>query len=173
MIEENRNHTNTVTAFIGLGSNLGDRKEMLQAALQRLDDLPEVCVTRRSSLYETAPVGVTDQPDFLNTVAEVNTTLSALALLQALLDIENRLGRVRTLRWGPRVIDLDLLVYGGEQIALPELTVPHPRLSERAFVVVPLAEIVPELILPGDTQTIWEQAEKFLGDGNIRRIEVV
>ena len=173
MIQENRNHTNMVTAYIGIGANLGDRIKALQVALQMLNDLPEVRVTRESSVYETAPVGMTDQPEFLNAVVEVKTTLPALALLRALLDIENCLGRVRTLRWGPRVIDLDLLVYGTEQSALPELIVPHPRLLERAFVMVPLAEIAPELVLPGDTQTIKEQAGKFCSDGNIRCVGIV
>ena len=130
-------------------------------------------VRQVSSLYETAAVGVTDQPDFLNAVAEVATTLSAAALLDALLNLENLLGRKRTFRWGPRVIDLDLLLYGDEQITLPTLTVPHPRLSERAFVLVPLAEIAPDLVLPGDNRTVAEMANNFCGDGNIRRVGVV
>ncbi len=128
---------------------------------------------RVSSLYETAAVGVTDQADFLNAVAEAATSLSAAALLSALLNIENLLGRTRTYRWGPRVIDLDLLLYGEQQIALPELTVPHPRLRERAFVLVPLAEIAPELTLPGDNQTVAELANNFRAGGNIRRVGVV
>ena len=134
-------------------------------------------VRQVSSLYETAAVGVTDQPDFLNAVAEVQTTLSATLLLDALLNLENLLGRVRTFRWGPRVIDLDLLLYGDEQIGLPHLTVPHPRLRERAFVLAPLAEVAPGLRLPGDTQTVQERASNFVnnfhGDGNIRRVGVV
>ena len=173
MIETSTNHTNTVTAYVGLGANLGDRKDTLQAALRLLDDLPEVRIIRRSSLYETAPIGVTEQPEFLNAVVEVETTLPALALLRALLDIENLLGRVRTLRWGPRVIDLDLLVYGSDLIALPELIVPHPRLWERAFVLTPLAEIAPELVVPGTNQTAKEMANNFHGDGNIRRVGIV
>ncbi len=130
-------------------------------------------VRRVSSLYETAAVGVTDQPDFLNAVAEVYTTLSAEALLDALLNLENLLGRERTFRWGPRVIDLDLLLYGSEQIALPTLTVPHPRLRERAFVLIPLAEIAPELTLPGDHQGVAELANNLDAGGNIRRVGVV
>ena len=130
-------------------------------------------VRQVSSLYETAAVGVTDQPDFLNAVAEVHTTLSATALLDALLNLENLLGRVRTFRWGPRVIDLDLLLYGKEQITLPHLTVPHPRLRERAFVLVPLAEIAPGLTLPEDRQTVQERANNLNGGGNIRRVGVV
>ena len=132
---------------------------------------------RVSSLYETAPVGITDQPDFLNLAAAARTSLAPQALLDALLHIENQMGRTRTERWGPRVIDLDLLLYGGEQVALPGLTVPHPRLRERAFVVVPLAEIAPEMALPGDGKQIAELAQLFSEDfsckGNIRRVGVV
>jgi len=131
-------------------------------------------ISRVSSLYETAPVGVTDQPDFLNAVAAVRTGLGPEETLDALLHIENQMGRVRTQRWGPRVIDLDLLLYGGERVSLPRLTVPHPRLRERAFVLVPLAEIAPELRLPGEEERAAQLAEVFLqdscGDGNIRRI---
>ena len=166
-----------MTAYVGLGANLGDRAAALRTALSSLHNLPTMEVRRVSSLYETAAVGVTDQPDFLNAVAEVHTILSATSLLDALLNLENLLGRVRTFRWGPRVIDLDLLLYGDKQIALPTLSVPHPRLRERAFVLVPLAEIVPGLRLPGDTQTVQELAAhlvtNFLGDGNIRRVGVV
>ncbi len=146
---------------------------MLHSALSLLGDLPTIDLVRVSSLYETAAVGVTDQPDFLNAVAEVGTALSATALLDALLNLENLLGRKRTFRWGPRVIDLDLLLYGSEQIVLPELTVPHPRLRERAFVLVPLAEIAPELVLPGDHRIVTEIANNFRGEGNIRRVGIV
>ena len=146
---------------------------MLRTALSSLGDLPTIKVRQVSSLYETAAVGVTDQPDFLNAVAEIGTPLSAAALLDALLNLENLLGRKRTFRWGPRVIDLDLLLYGDEQIALPHLTVPHPRLRERAFVLIPLAEIAPQLTLPGDGQAVAELANNFHGDGNIRRAGVV
>lgn len=159
---------NCVVAYLGLGANLGDREATLRTALSSLSDLPTIQVSQVSSLYETAAVGVTDQPDFLNAVAKISTSLSATALLGALLNLENLLGRVRTLRWGPRVIDLDLLLYGEAQIALPELIVPHPRLRERAFVLVPLSEIAPEMVLPGDTQTVQERANYFRGDGNIR-----
>ena len=131
-------------------------------------------IIRVSSLYETAPVGVTDQPDFLNAVAAVQTGLGPLETLDALLHIENQMGRVRTERWGPRVIDLDLLLYGGERVSSPGLTVPHPRLRERAFVLVPLAEIAPELRLPGDGGRAAAFAKVFsqdsCGAGNIRRV---
>ena len=166
-----------MTAYVGLGANLGDREAMLRAALSSLGDMPTMEVRRVSSLYETAAVGVTEQPDFLNAVAEIGTSLPAMALLDALLNLENLLGRKRTFRWGPRVIDLDLLLYGNEQIALPGLTVPHPRLRERAFVLVPLAEIAPQLTLPGDNRAVAELANfrenNFRGDGNIRCVGIV
>jgi 2-amino-4-hydroxy-6-hydroxymethyldihydropteridine diphosphokinase len=171
--EMNSNHTNTKTAYIGLGSNLGNRQDNLQMALSKLAEMPTIKVTQVSSLYETAPVGVPDQPDFLNAVAALETALPAVKLLDVFLHLENQLGRVRTFRWGPRVIDMDLLLYGDEQIALPSLTIPHPRLRERAFVLVPLAEIAPELVLPGDTKTVKELASYFCGNGNIRRRGVV
>lgn len=134
---------------------------------------PALEVVRASSLYETAPVGRTDQPDFLNAVALLRTSLPPRDLLDALLHVENRMGRVRTLRWGPRVIDLDLLLYGDAQVETPGLTIPHPRLRERAFVLVPLAEIAPDLRLPGDGKRVLELAEILSGDGNIRRVAVV
>ncbi len=162
-----------MTAYVGLGANLGNRTASIQAALYSLSNLPTMEMRRVSSLYETAAVGMTDQPDFLNAVAEVGTSLSAIELLDVLLNLENLLGRKRTIRWGPRVIDLDLLLYGDEQITLPALTVPHPRLRERAFVLVPLAEIVPELTLPGDHQAVAALANNFRAGGNIRRVGVV
>ena len=166
-----------IIAYIGLGANLGDRQGSLQAALKKLDNPPTMKVIRVSALYETTPVGVTDQPEFLNAVAAVKTTLSPRELLDVLLHLENQMGRVRTLRWGPRVIDLDLLLYGETQVALAGLTVPHPRLRERAFVLVPLVEIAPDLALPEDGRLVSELAESFSGDsgspGNIRRLDFV
>ena len=149
------------------------REAAIDAALEELGQTPGIDVSRVSARYETAPVGVTDQPDFLNAVAQVQTSLAALDLLSVLLGIENQLGRVRTVRWGPRVIDLDLLLYGDAQIVLPDLIVPHPRLRERAFVLVPLAEIAPDLVLPGDTATVEVLAKEFRGTGNIWRVGVV
>lgn len=164
-------------AYIGLGTNLGDRQANMQWALRELAVLPTIEIVSVSSLYETAPVGVTDQPSFLNQAAAVRTTLSPQALLKVLLHIENQMGRTRTIRWGPRVIDMDLLLYGDAQIALPGLTVPHPRLRERAFVLVPLAEIAPDLALPEDGKTVSEIAESFSEEScnprNIRRLNFV
>ncbi|MBO8127758.1 MAG: 2-amino-4-hydroxy-6-hydroxymethyldihydropteridine diphosphokinase [Peptococcaceae bacterium] len=137
------------TAYIGLGSNMGDKEGQIKLALSMLDELPGTKVARVASLYRTAPIGDTDQDWFINTVARVETRLGPRRLLRSLLEIEKKLGRVRTRRWGPRVIDLDLLLYDNVRINGPDLIVPHPRLTERAFVVVPLAELAPELVLPG------------------------
>jgi 2-amino-4-hydroxy-6-hydroxymethyldihydropteridine diphosphokinase len=134
-------------AYIGLGSNLGDREENLRGALERLSELGPL---RASSFRETDPVGVTDQPRFLNAAAELETELGARELLGRLLEIERGLGRDRAVetRWGPRTIDLDLLLYGDEVLDEPGLTVPHPRLAERRFALEPLNELAPDLALP-------------------------
>ncbi len=166
-----------IVAYIGLGANLGDRWLNLQQALKELAALPTIEIGPLSSVYETAPVGMTEQPDFLNMAAQVRTTLSARGLLDALLHIETEMGRTRTVRWGPRVIDLDLLVFGDIQITLPGLVVPHPRLQERDFVLMPLVEIAPTLVLPGSKQTAERVLKNLSGKlgttGNIRRVESV
>lgn len=161
------------TAYLGLGANLGDREASILAVLRQIDALPTITVTAVSSLYETAPVGVTDQPNFLNAVAEVRTPLPPERLLQAVLHLENSMGRVRNQRWGPRVIDIDILAYGDRQVALPGLTIPHPRLEERAFAVVPLAEIAPALVLPGRTEPVQKKADELRQSGNILTKRVV
>lgn len=137
------------TAYLALGGNLGDRRHYLSAAVLALNSEAGLRVEKLSSVYETAPVGVVDQPDFYNLVVEVATTLSAHELLTCCLAIEKRLGRVRAERWGPRPIDLDVLWYDGASLHEPNLTLPHPRMKERAFVLVPLAEIAPTLLLEG------------------------
>jgi 2-amino-4-hydroxy-6-hydroxymethyldihydropteridine diphosphokinase len=131
-------------AYVGLGANLGDREATIRAAVAALPGVLAV-----SSLRETEPVGVTDQPRFLNGVAALETELSARDLLDTLLAVERRLGRERRERWGPRTIDLDLLLFGEEAIDEPGLTVPHPRLHERRFALEPLAEIAPDALIPG------------------------
>ena len=141
-------------AYIGLGSNLGERESMIRQALEALSLLPETDLVRASSLYDTEPVGDVDQPNFLNAVAQVETDLSASQLLWNLQLIEKRLGRERTRRWGPRVIDLDLLLYGDEIIEDDALRVPHPELTRRAFVLVPLVELDPMLVHPVTGQTL-------------------
>ena len=129
-------------AYIALGSNMGERAEMLVRSLQLLDLSYGVRVEAVSAAYETDPVGYTDQPAFLNMAARLRTILEPLELLQLLLDIEQQLGRVREFRNGPRVIDLDLLLYEGVSMDDEELTLPHPRMMERAFVMVPLSEVL-------------------------------
>lgn len=138
-------------AYIGLGTNLGDRELNLRRALVRLEALGPV---RASSFRETDPVGVTDQPKFLNAAAELATDLPPRELLERLLEIERELGRDRATerRWGPRVIDLDLLLFGEEAINEPGLTVPHPRLADRRFVLEPLCEVNEDLALPDGTR---------------------
>lgn len=130
-------------AVLGLGGNLGDRADNLHAALDALAHLPNTDVVAVSSLYETAPVGYADQPDFYNLVAVVETALSPRALLGGCLGIEAALGRVRTFRNAPRVVDIDVLLYEGVASDDAELTLPHPRMMERAFVLVPLSELFP------------------------------
>jgi 2-amino-4-hydroxy-6-hydroxymethyldihydropteridine diphosphokinase len=131
-------------AYVGLGANLGDREGTIRAAVA---DLPGVVAV--STLRETDPVGITDQPRFLNGVAVLETELAPRELLDVLLAVERRLGRERGRRWGPRTIDLDLLLYGDEVIDETGLTIPHPRLHERRFVLEPLADIAPKLVVPG------------------------
>jgi 2-amino-4-hydroxy-6-hydroxymethyldihydropteridine diphosphokinase len=138
-------------AYVALGSNLGDRDATLRAAVARLAEAPGTMVTAVSSLVDTAPVGYTEQPRFLNGVAALETVLTARQLLDLLLRIEAELGRDRASvpAQGPRTLDLDLLLYGNAEIDEPGLRVPHPRLHERAFVLEPLAELDPGLEVPG------------------------
>jgi 2-amino-4-hydroxy-6-hydroxymethyldihydropteridine diphosphokinase len=137
-------------AYVGLGANLGDRERTLRAAVDALSAEQGIEVVAVSTLRETEPVGVGVQPPFLNGAAALDTTLAARELLGRLLEIEQRFGRVRVPgAHGPRTLDLDLLLYGDEQIDEPGLTVPHPRLHERRFVLEPLAELAPALVVPG------------------------
>jgi len=137
-------------AYIGVGANLGDREATIRAALAALDATPGIRVVAVSSFRETEPVGYVDQPQFLNAAAAVETELDARGLLDALLAVERGLGRTREgPRFGPRTIDLDLLLFGDVEVDEPGLTVPHPRLHERAFVLEPLTELDPEMVVPG------------------------
>jgi 2-amino-4-hydroxy-6-hydroxymethyldihydropteridine diphosphokinase len=137
-----------VVAYIGLGANLGDARATLAAAVTALAALPGTALSATSSTYRTAPID-SSGPDYLNAVAVLDTTLSPTALLAQLQRIEREHGRERPYRNAPRTLDLDLLFYGNQSIAMPGLTVPHPRLHERAFVLAPLAELAPDLIVPG------------------------
>ncbi len=138
-------------AAIGLGANLGDAAATLRDALAEIARLPGIELLRASRLYRTPAWGRTEQPDFINAVALVDTTMPARELLDALLAIERSFGRVRLdgERWGPRTLDLDLLLFGDAAIDEPGLRVPHPHLHERAFALLPLAEIAPQLAIPG------------------------
>jgi 2-amino-4-hydroxy-6-hydroxymethyldihydropteridine diphosphokinase len=141
--------TATITAYVGLGSNLGDRGGTIAAAVERLRRTPGVAVSAVSTLIENPAVGgPVGSPPYLNGAAEVRTTLPPVDLLRVLLAIESDLGRVRVERWGPRTVDLDLLLYGDAVIASAELTVPHPRMHERRFVLEPLATIAPMAVHP-------------------------
>lgn len=131
-------------AYIALGSNLGDREVHLREALGRLHARNGIAVDRVSAVYETDPVGYTDQPKFLNMAAALTTERQPLELLREMLEVERELGRVRNIRFGPRTIDLDLLLMDGVRLDTEELTLPHPRMMERAFVLVPLLEVLDE-----------------------------
>lgn len=137
-------------AFVGLGSNLGDSRRVVAEASLRVGALPQTRFVRSSSQYLTPPWGVQDQPAFINSVVEIETSLAATDLLAALLDIEREAGRVRDgARWGPRALDLDILLYGDDVVCSAGLHVPHPHLAQRAFVLAPLAEIAAEQVVPG------------------------
>jgi 2-amino-4-hydroxy-6-hydroxymethyldihydropteridine diphosphokinase len=164
----------TVTAYVGLGSNLGDRQGYLDRAIQALQDHSGLEVTQISSYYETEPIGgPPGQPDFLNAVVEIRTDLSAHEVLDALQAVERDLGRVRRERFGPRTLDLDLLLYGDHVINQTDLIVPHPRMHERGFVLEPLAEIAPDVVHPtlGKTAAeLWDQFEPPEEDAGVAEI---
>lgn len=148
--EEQPPHDGSVVlAYLALGANLGDPEAQLDAAVARLDRSPGVRVRRRARLYVSKPVGPQDQPDFFNTAVEIDTDLAPLDLLDAAQRVELELGRVRGERWGPRVIDVDLALYGDVVWADPRLTLPHPELCRRSFVLQPLRDLCPDHIIPG------------------------
>lgn len=140
-----------IKAYLALGSNLQDPVLQVKRAILELATLPSTRLIKASSLYRNPPVGIVDQPDFINAVVEIETSLSPSELLSALLDLEKRHLRIRREKNGPRTLDLDLLLYGNTIIKNDFLEVPHPRLKERAFVLLPLAEIAPSLVLPCGT----------------------
>jgi 2-amino-4-hydroxy-6-hydroxymethyldihydropteridine diphosphokinase len=135
-------------AYVALGSNIGDRLATLQRAVELLDAKPAIDVVRSSRVYETEPVGP-PQPPYLNAVIEVRTDLEPRDLLKECLAVEGELGRVRTERWGPRTVDIDVLTYDDRQIDEPDLEIPHPRMHERAFVLIPLSDLTADPALPG------------------------
>ncbi len=141
--------------FLSLGGNLGDPAKSMASALHMLDSSGSTRVVEVSSLHRTPPWGKVDQPDFLNVTAEVATTLAPLELLELCLELERRLKRVRVERWGPRLIDIDVLLLGNSNVSDVGLEIPHPRMLDRAFVMVPLAEIAPDLVLAGKSAAEW------------------
>lgn len=138
-----------VVSYLSLGSNLGHKENYLAQARSRIGATPGIKLLRESPLYRTRPVGNTDQDWFLNQVVEIETTATATTLLAACQQIEIELGRVRHERWGPRTLDIDILLYGDAKSSDPVLTLPHPRMLERAFVLVPLADLSPNLVVAG------------------------
>lgn len=150
----------THTVYIGLGSNLGDCIKTLYTAVKDINQLPTVNITGLSRLYSSRPVGPQDQPGFYNMAAQIRTTMAPLTLLAALQAIENQHGRKRLRHWGPRALDLDILLYGTQKIDHADLTVPHPELANRTFVLQPLVDMQPSLTLP-DGQVVQDLLAKF------------
>ncbi len=153
---------NWEVAYLGLGSNIGDRDANLRKAMSMLESSGELRIIRRSSVYQTRPVGYSEQPDFLNMVIKVKSSLKARELLRLCLGVEERMMRKRGIRWGPRIIDIDLLLYDNLVLEDSELTLPHPEMTHRAFVLVPLLEIEPELVMPDGSSV----GEHLAGLGN-------
>jgi 2-amino-4-hydroxy-6-hydroxymethyldihydropteridine diphosphokinase len=156
--------------YIGIGSNLGDREFLVRKAVEALRQLPQTNVSGVSSLYDTEPVGETEQPPFLNAVAWIETELPARDLLWQMLLIEKRMGRVRSKRWGPRPIDLDLLFYDDELIDEPDLQVPHPEAHRRAFVLFPLLELDPNFRHPVTGETVRRMIQKLPPNPPVRKL---
>jgi len=162
------NAKEAVICYLGLGSNIGDRRANLAEAVQRLAQVLALEIVKTSSVYESAPVGPQDQPDFFNQVVQAEVTCSARRLLELIQGIERKMGRMRTRRWGERIIDIDILLYGDETIDEPDLQIPHPQMLARQFVLVPLAEIAPDLILPDGRRA----ADAAAVGAQVRRIEL-
>jgi 2-amino-4-hydroxy-6-hydroxymethyldihydropteridine diphosphokinase len=151
--------------FLSLGSNLGERERYLQQALHHLHGHPQITLTQYSSIYESDPVGNIDQDLFLNMVVHGETTLIPEGLLELTQSIEWDLGRIRDVHWGPRTIDIDILLYNNKRMVTEALVIPHPRMTERAFVLLPLAEIAPNCTIPEEGKTIQELVDTVQGEG--------
>lgn len=143
-------------AYLGLGSNLGNRWEQLERAIELLRHTDGLDIIKRSSVYQTKPVGYLDQPDFYNLVVEIKTTLDPEMLLSCILKIEKKMDRVRMVRWGPRTIDIDILLYEEHMIIQENLQIPHPNMFDRGFVLIPLFEVCGDIRLPGKNKTITQ-----------------
>ena len=155
-----------VKAYLGLGSNIGDRAHQLQQAIRIIDQYQYIDVTSISPIYETEPVGYTDKPQFLNLCIEIETTLNPQELLKRCLETEEALHRVRKIRWGPRTLDVDILLYGNEIIEEDNLIIPHPRMTERAFVLIPLNDIASKHIEPRSQKLI---ENLVIADSTVKR----
>ena len=155
--------------FLGLGSNIGDRKNNFHNAIALLQ--PEISAAQMSSIFETKPVGYIDQRDFLNMVIKGRTNLDLYGLLEKAKSIENQLGRQKNVRYGPRIIDIDILLFGNTKFESPDLVIPHPRMLERAFVMIPIAEIDPLLVIPGTSKPVTEIARAWKGSNEIHWYE--
>jgi len=153
-------------AYLSLGSNLGDRKAQLREAVRLLQAHPGISNVKISSIYETAPVGFIEQSAFLNLAVRLETELSALDLLDVCQEIEQALHRERLVRWGPRTVDLDILLYNHDNMKTERLVIPHPRMQERAFVLVPLRELIPSLLVPADLEAQELRLWKTYSDTN-------
>jgi 2-amino-4-hydroxy-6-hydroxymethyldihydropteridine diphosphokinase len=149
-----------VVAILGIGSNVGDGIRNIEEAISRLTADTELELVARSKLYRTAPWGVTDQAAFVNACISVRTSLKPRHLLEHCLGVENAMGRVRTLRWGPRIIDVDILTYDALAVDEPDLVIPHPRITERAFVLIPMKDVAPDLRIEGEKiETLLERLD--------------
>ncbi|MCI2256878.1 2-amino-4-hydroxy-6-hydroxymethyldihydropteridine diphosphokinase [Domibacillus sp. PGB-M46] len=155
-------------AYLSLGTNMGNREEQLREAVRQLQEQKNLQLLAVSSVYETDPVGFTDQPSFFNIVVKLKTSMTPYELLAACQEIENKLGRERIVRWGPRTIDLDILLYNHDNIESDSLIIPHPRMIERAFVLIPLAEIDTAIMLPGTSLPLEQYVESVQGREGVK-----
>ncbi|MGG3926996.1 2-amino-4-hydroxy-6-hydroxymethyldihydropteridine diphosphokinase [Metabacillus fastidiosus] len=155
-------------AYLALGSNMGDRETYLMSAIKELQGHKEISVENISSIYETDPIGYTDQDQFLNMVIQIKTDLTAFDLLNVTQQIENKLGRKREVKWGPRTLDLDILLYNNENIEAEHLIVPHPRMLERSFVLIPLKELNPNINIPKNETSISVIIDQLLDKEGVR-----
>ncbi|WNS80787.1 2-amino-4-hydroxy-6-hydroxymethyldihydropteridine diphosphokinase [Domibacillus sp. DTU_2020_1001157_1_SI_ALB_TIR_016] len=155
-------------AYLSLGTNMGNREDQLKEAVRQLEEQKSLRLLAVSSIYETDPVGFTDQPSFFNIVVKLKTSMTPDELLAACQEIENKLGRERIVRWGPRTIDLDILLYNHDNIKSDSLIIPHPRMTERAFVLIPLAEIDTAITLPGTSLPLEQYVKNVQGKEGVK-----